>query len=85
MLIFNEKRKTILTKLNLNRKNPKKFWREVNTLLKGDKLVYNNHRIMNVDTGELVEVGKEASYINEFYIRVGKTVHNTNVNNDFYP
>ena len=84
-LIFNEKRRSILTKLNLHRKNPKKFWREINTLVKGDKSINTNHRIMNIDTGELIEVGKEASYINEFYVRVGESVHNSTVNTEFYP
>ena len=84
-LIFNEKRKVIITKLNLNRKNPKKFWREINTLIKGDKSISTNHRILDTHTGTLVEVGSEASFINEFYVRVGEAVHNSDVNNDFYP
>ena len=30
-------------------------------------------------------IGLEASFINEFYVRVGETVHNNDVTNDFYP
>ena len=84
-LIFKENRKFIITKLNLNRKNPKKFWREINTLIKGDKSISNNHRILDTHTGTLVEVGSEASFINEFYVRVGEAVHSSDANNDFYP
>ena len=84
-LIFKEERKVIMTKLNLNRKNPKKFWREINTLIKGDKSINDNCRILNMDTGELIQVGKESSYINEFYVRVGETVHDMMVADDLYP
>ena len=84
-LIFNEKRRVIMTKLNVNKKNPKKFWREINNLLKGDKSTNENYRILDIDTGELVQVGIESAYINEFYVRVGETVHNAIVNNDLYP
>ena len=71
--------------MNLNRKNPKKFWREINTLIKGDKSINTNHRTLDTHTGTLVEVGSEAYFINEFYVRVGEAVHNSDVNNDFYP
>ena len=84
-LIFKEKRKVIITKLNLNRKNPKNFWREINTLIKGDKSINNSYRILDTHTVNLVEVGSEASFINEFYVRVGEAVHNGDVINDFYP
>ena len=84
-LIFKEKRKVIVTKLNLNQKNPKKIWREINILIKGDKSTINNHRILDTQTGNLVDIGSEASFINEFYVRVGEFVHNSNVINDFYP
>ena len=84
-LIFKEKRKVIITKLNLNRNNPKKFWPEINTLIKGDKSLNNTHRILDTHTGSLVAVGLEASFINEFYVQVGEAVHSNDVIKDFYP
>ena len=84
-LIFKEKRKVILTKLNVNRRNPKKFWREINALIKVDSSIDCNYRILDADTGELIQIGNEASYINEFYVRVGETVHNLDSVKEFYP
>ena len=84
-LIFTEKRNVIMRKLNLNRKNPKKFWREIKSLLKGNESGMANHRIFDTDRGELVISGGEAVFINEFYVNVGRTVHNIEVPHYMYP
>ena len=84
-LIFKEKRSVIITKLNMNRKNPKKFWREIKSLLKGNGPTCDNHRLLDTDSGEMVIAGSEASYINKFYVKVGENVHNATVFHDSYP
>ena len=84
-LIFNSKRRFILTKLDINRNNPKKFWREINTLIKGSKSNDTTYRLLDRDTGELVVCGGESIYINEFYVNVGKSVHLADTPNDMYP
>ena len=74
-----------MTKLNVNKKQPKKFWREVNNLLKGKSTDAVTYRLLNLDTNELVLCGEEADYINNFYIDVGAKVHHSNVILDSYP
>ena len=84
-MVFNAKKTFIQTKLNNNRKNSKKFWREINSLLKGNNSLDTAYRIIDSDTGELVITGQESIYINDFYVNIGKTVNNAVMVNDVYP
>ena len=38
-----------------------------------------------MDTGKFVSRGSESSYINSFYVNVGKKVHNADLASDYYP
>ena len=69
----------------INQKKNKKFWCEIKSLLKGNVSTCVNQRLFDIDKGELVVIGAEASFINNFYVNVGKLVHNPNVPQDLYP
>ena len=84
-LIFKEKRFLIITELNNNKKNPKKFWREINGLIKTNNSHDITYRLLDVDTGELVICGNESDYINKFYVNVGMKVQKANVPLDTHP
>ena len=55
------------------------------SLLKGNVSTCVNQRLFDINKGDLVVTGAEASFITNFYVNVGKLVHNANVPQDLYP
>ena len=69
----NNMSKLIKDKLEMYKKNPKKFWEELNKLWKGGK-TQNLMSLIDDDTGHIVEPDETASYVNEFFCHVGENL-----------
>ena len=81
-LVTTAKGDFIRNKLHENKKVPKRFWRQINTLLSPSGDTHPNHRILNPDTGEYSSAGVECEIINNHYATVGsKTLANHNGEN----
>ena len=65
------KRDFVLNELKQNESNPKKFWKMIRTVLPTGKEGLNND-IMLKDGDNKVERNKVATFINDFFINVGK-------------
>ena len=69
----NNMAKIIKDKLHLYRKNPKKFWEELNKIWKGGKKT-STLSLIDDDTGTLIEPQDTASYVNEFFCNIGSNL-----------
>ena len=69
--IRNAKREFIMNELIENEDNAKKFWKVIRKVIPSNKSS-SNHNILLKDKGEKVGKDQVASYINDFFINVGK-------------
>ena len=71
----------IKSQLERNIRNPKKFWRIINSFLENKSVSPGDIVFTDVNTGENVEKGTEATYLNNFFVniatRLGLNVNNT--------
>ena len=61
-------------KLHENKKNPKRFWRQINSLLSTDNVSNVYHQIVDPNTGELCVPNLESEIINTYYATVGSNI-----------
>ena len=71
-MIESAKRNYILTVLNNNISVPKKFWRQINTLLKGEKTCSTQPNLVDPVTKSDVPKGSEANFLNEYYCNIAE-------------
>ena len=69
----------IQRQLNINQKNPKKFWRVIKGLLNRSSDCTLNARFVDPNTGINVEQGAEADFLNDYFINI---VTNLNIPDD---
>ena len=62
--------------------NPKKFWRHINQLLKGNSSVNNQVIFHDQTSNEEIEKGEEANFLNDFFCNISTRLgfeHNDNI------
>ena len=75
-LISKAKGNYIKGQLNQNSKNPKKFWRIIKNIIAPSTDTTASTRFKDQQTGEYVEIGSEADFLNNYYINI---VRNLNI------
>ena len=75
-LISKSKGNFIKQNLNQNSRNPKKFWRIIKDLTSPKVDLTATTRYIDPVTGEYIEVGLEANFLNSYFINI---VHNLNI------
>ena len=77
--IRNAKAAYIKNNLRRNVNDPKKFWKTINTLLKGPKKEIVAHEFISNITGEIIQQSDICNFLNNFYANVGRasTEHDT--------
>ena len=67
-----DKAKSNYIKLQLDRnvKNPRRFWRIINSFLKNDTTNTGEIVFTNTQTGCIIEKGNESSYLNNFFVNI---------------
>ena len=76
----NNMAKIIKGKLEMYKKNPKKFWEVLNKLWKGKRLA-GFLSLIDDDTGVVIQQEDTASYVNEFFCTIGEKLAVDLVNN----
>ena len=71
-MIEGAKRNFILTTLDKNMSVPKKFWRQLNILLKGEKSSVTQPNLIDPVTLLEVPKGTEANFLNEFFCNIAE-------------
>ena len=69
----------IRAKLQGNKKHPKRFWREINSLITTKSDTITDNRLIDPETGDLCNAGLESEVINRFYANVGSNILRTHV------
>ena len=78
MLIRNAKARYIKNNLARNADNPKKFWKSINNLLKGQKREIVVHEFFYSNTGDVIKQEDICDFLNNYYVNIGM-VNNVNV------
>ena len=78
-LIECAKRNYILNSLRQNVKNPKKFWRLVNDMLKGTSNICQTVNFIDPDTNVPVQDGTQSEYLNSYFCNIS---HRLGLSND---
>ena len=76
--IYKAKSSYIKTQLHQNTRNPKTFWRIIRGLLDPSIHATNDVRFINPATGEDIETGGEANFLDDYFINI---VRNLNIYN----
>ena len=71
-LIREAKSNFIKTNLEINRNNPKKFWRILNSVLTTKNDTDNNFEFINQDTKTRISPSESPNFLNSFFANVGK-------------
>ena len=69
-MIVNAKATFIKSKLRENTRNPKKFWRIINSLIKPDSGGDVEMRFYDIVKGEYVNKGCEADFLNNYFVNI---------------
>ena len=72
----------IRNKLHENRKNPKRFWRQINSLLSSEREINSNQQLIDPDTENLCIPGTESELINTHYATVGAKILENHVGDE---
>ena len=80
-MIETAKRQYISTTLNNNSSCPKKFWRQINVLLKGENSNINQTNLIDPVTNLDVPKGNEANFLNEYFCNISQRL-GLDLNND---
>ena len=78
-LIESAKRNYIINSLRQNTRNPKKFWRIINDMLKGTSTVCQTVQFIDPDTNDSIPEGTQADYLNSYYCNIA---HRLGLSND---
>ena len=73
-LVNNAKGDFIRNKLNENKKDPKRFWYQINSLLSGGNTLTNCYQLLDPETGDLCQAGTESELIHTHYATVGSNI-----------
>ena len=68
-LIECAKRNYILNALRMNSKNPKKFWRIINGMLKGTSSIGQTVQFIDPDTNVPIPEGSQPDYLNSYFCK----------------
>ena len=71
-LIDNAKRDYIINSLHQNSKNPKKFWRIVNNMLKGSSEKSHTVQFIDPDSNDPMPDGFQADFLNSYFCNISK-------------
>ena len=73
-MIDRAKANYIKTQLRANGRNPKKFWRIINNIIAPTDDVLVNQRFFDQRTNNLVPVGEEAEFLNNYFVDIVKNL-----------
>ena len=73
-IVNSAKGKFIRDKLHENKKHPKRFWREIHSLLSSKKDQNAYQELIDPETDELCAVGTESGVINTYYANIGSKI-----------
>ena len=69
-MIYKAKSRYIRTQLRANEKNPKKFWRIIHNILSPKPDLLSSQRFVDRNTNELVNIGEEPDFLNQYFIDI---------------
>ena len=73
-LLLNTKQEFLKGQIEVNRGNPKAFWRKLNSIIGNSK---NSHSFSSIhnDLGEKLERTEAAEFINNYFTNIGESLH----------